>query len=59
MLKVYDYRQFKSKAQTCLEKYDLKILMPFTSYHHHTKKKNNRACEVAIHFRGECTVFQV
>ena len=29
----------QEKAQTCLERNVLEILMPFASYHHYTEKK--------------------
>lgn len=47
----------QEKAQTCLERNVFEILIPFASYHHYTKKKNNRACGFAMYFSGEYHVF--
>lgn len=46
LLKIHGFRQFKLKAQTRLERYVQEILISFIFYHHQTKKKNYRACDV-------------
>lgn len=57
MLKVHDYSQFKSKAQTGLERFVLKILMPFISYLYRTKKKKKAELVKSLSISAENIMF--